>query len=101
MTTSLSDIQAYAIKLLEAQMRLVEEEQAKTHGLDNSLVAMSANLARSVAAVTSEMRKREAHAKRMVGDMTDDERQSLVQAYISTLNKARRDELLKYIKGLD
>lgn len=98
---TLAELQEYAAQMLATQMRLVEEEQAKTHGVDNALVAMSANLARSVAALTGEVRKREAHSRRMVGEMTEDEREALVKAYIAGLPKPRRDQFRKYLEELE
>lgn len=86
--------------LLTRQLELLEEKVAAKNLYDEDLANMAANLARGVATLTAEVRKREAHAKRMVGEMSEEERLQLVKAYIMGLTKERLKQFKDFIKEL-
>lgn len=96
---TLAEMHDQMMRVVATQLDLLRKATGSSY--DEDLAAMASNLAKAVASLTAEIRKREAHARKMVGEMTEDERQVLVKAYIASLTKARREEFRKYLEELD
>lgn len=100
MIDEVTDLHNHSIRLIKSQLDALEKA-TKDRGYDEDLAAMAANLARSVATLTAETRKRETHGKKVVDNMPVDERDALVLAYIAEMSKERRAAVRAYLQELE
>src|SRR5688500_16826595 len=63
-------------------------------------VVQSAALARAVSLLSAEMRAREKHVKLALEELTDRERDSLIQTYVSQLTPERREAHIQFVAGI-
>lgn len=98
--TGLASLHARALRQLETELQLLEHQsQGGVYNEDRA--AMAANLARSIATLSAEVRKHETHAAKVVAQMGDQERDRLIHAYVGEMPRERRDALRQLLDRLD